>query len=92
MRSGREIDHSYCPVCRVPLLACARAAPEFMTLRAGTLDDAGWVTPIVQTFVESAIPWAVIPGVRTIPWAEFDFLELGREWVETAPPFAQTCG
>jgi hypothetical protein len=60
-----------------------------MSLRAGTLDDASWVTPIVQIFVESAIPWAVIPGVRVVPWEGFDYVALGREWAATAPAFAK---
>lgn len=86
--AGREIDQSFCPRCRVSLLSRARAAPDFTTLRAGTLDDAGWVVPIVQTFVESAIPWAVIPGVRAVPWAGFDYAAHGAEWRASAPDFA----
>ena len=85
--SGREVEHSSCPRCRVPLFARAPVAPDYMSLRVGTLDDASWVTPIAQTFVESAIPWAVIPGVRAVPWAEFDYVALGREWTATAPRF-----
>jgi hypothetical protein len=87
-RSGREVEHSHCANCRVPLVSRAPVAPDYMSLRAGTLDDAGWVTPIAQTFVESAIPWAIIPGVRSTPWETFDYAALGREWVETAPEFA----
>jgi hypothetical protein len=58
-----------------------------MSVRAGTLEDASWVRPIAQAFVESAIPWAVIPGVRAVPWAEFDFEALGRQWQARAPEF-----
>jgi hypothetical protein len=58
-----------------------------MSLRAGTLDDAGWVVPISQSFIESAIAWAVIPGVRVVPWDQFDYLALGAEWRATAPEF-----
>ena len=58
-----------------------------MSLRAGTLDDASWVSPVVQIWVESAIPWAVIPGVRSEPPETFDFVRLGREWARTAPRF-----
>jgi GNAT superfamily N-acetyltransferase len=91
-RSGREIEDSACATCRTPVFARARAAPDFMSLRAGTLDDADWVTPIVQTFVESAIPWAIIPGVRAVPWAGFDFAAYGSEWAKTAPEFAAAIG
>ncbi len=86
--SGREVEHGNCAHCRVPVFAHALIAPGFMSLRAGTLDDASWVAPIVQTFVESAIPWAVIPGVRAVTWEEFDYVALGREWAASAPRFA----
>jgi len=89
MRSGREIEHSFCSICRVPLFSRAPVAPDFMSLRAGALDDAGWVIPIVQTWVESAIPWAIIPGVRTERWVDFDYLALGREWAASAPEFVK---
>jgi hypothetical protein len=67
----------------------APVAPEYMSLRAGTLDDASWVVPISQSFVESAIPWAVIPGVRVVPWSEFDYAGLGAEWMASAPEFSR---
>jgi hypothetical protein len=54
--SGREIDHGLCPRCRFRVFARAPVAPDYMSLRAGTLDDAGWVVPVAQTWVESAIP------------------------------------
>jgi hypothetical protein len=38
-------------------------------------------------WVESAIPWAVIPGVRIVAWKDFDYVALGREWAATAPKF-----
>lgn len=86
-RSGREVEHGFCPECGVPVVSRAPVAPDFMSLRAGTLDDAGWVVPIAQAFTESAIAWAVIPGVRAVPWNKFDYVALGREWAETAPEF-----
>lgn len=88
MRSGRMVEHGFCPTCRVPIVARAPVAPDYMSLRAGTLDDAGWVKPIAQTFVESAIPWAVIPGVRAVSWDEFDYVALGQDWSASAPRFS----
>lgn len=66
------------------------SAPDYTTLLAGALDDASWVRPIAQTFVESAIPWAVIAGVQAVPWSEFDYVELGRQWTASAPQFASS--
>ncbi len=86
-RSGRQIDHTLCARCRCRVMSRAVLTPEYASLRAGTLDDASWVTPIAQTWVESAIPWAVIPGVRVVAWKDFDYAALGREWGATAPRF-----
>ena len=86
-RSGREVDHILCPACGTSLLASAPVAPDYTSIVAGTLDDARWIRPIAQTFVESAIPWAIIPGVRQVRWADFDYVTLGREWTVSAPRF-----
>lgn len=86
-RSGREIDHTLCSRCRCRVLSKSVAAPEFLSLRAGTLDDASWVVPIAQTWVESAIPWGVIPGVRIVAWKDFDYAALGQEWRAATPQF-----
>lgn len=86
--SGRQVEHGACGLCGTALIARARVAADYVSLRAGTLDDAGWVRPVVQTCVESAIPWAVIAGVPTLSWSEFDFEAAGRAWVAQAPRFA----
>lgn len=85
--SGRVVEHSACPVCRTPVWSRAPVAPDYMSLRAGTLDDASWVRPIAQSFVESAIPWAVIPDVPAVPWEAFDFVALGHAWTASGPAF-----
>jgi len=85
--NGREVDDSACVRCGVPILASAASAPKYTSLRAGTLDDAGWVVPIAQTWVASAIPWAIIPGVRQVEPDAFDYYELGKAWRATAPAF-----
>ena len=43
------------------------------------LDDASRVVPIVQTWMDGAIPWAVISGVRVVAWKRFDYAVRGRE-------------
>lgn len=86
-RTGRRVQQTWCPACGTAVSALAPVAPDYATLLAGTLEDASWVRPIAQTFVESAIPWAVIPGVRTVPWDEFDYVVLGQEWAKSAPEF-----
>jgi hypothetical protein len=83
----RRVHQGFCRVCHIAISGRAAAAPDYSTLLAGTLDDACWVRPIAQTFIESAIPWAIIAGVRSVAWSEFDFVELGREWAASAPDF-----
>lgn len=86
-RSGRELEHSFCPLCRGRIWVHALAAPDYASLRAGSFDDTSWIVPIAQTWVESAIPWAVMQGVRNVPPAEFDFYALGEAWRASAPRF-----
>jgi len=50
-------------------------------------EDNEVLVPIVHTWVESAISWAVIPGVRAFAWKDFDYASLAREWAATAPQF-----
>lgn len=85
--SGRELEHTYCPTCRVRLLVSAVAAPDYASLRVGTLDEAGWAVPVVQLYAQSAIPWALIPGVPTPPGEITDFVALAERWRATAPVF-----
>jgi hypothetical protein len=85
--AGRELEHSFCPACRGRIWVHNLAAPDYATLRAGTFDDTSWIVPIAQTWVESAIPWAVMPGVRNVPPDVFDFYALGEEWRASAPRF-----
>ena len=88
--SGRQIELSLCPTCRIRILARDPKAADYASLRVGTLDDARWVVPIAQTWVESALPWAVMPGVRIVGSCElFDFVALGQAWMASAPRFAQ---
>jgi hypothetical protein len=86
---GREVEDRACSTCSVPVLASAVAAPDYTSLRVGTLDDASWAVPIAQTWVGSAIPWAVIPGVRQVDPEDVDYYVLGEAWRATAPTFRE---
>lgn len=86
---GREVEDNTCGVCGTFMLAHAVATPDYTALRAGTLDDASWAVPIAQTWVTSALPWAVIPGVRQFEPKGFDFAAMIDAWRATAPTFAK---
>ncbi|WP_354035674.1 GFA family protein [Bradyrhizobium sp. S3.2.6] len=85
---GREVRNAACAHCRAGLTSNDVARPDFTALRAGTLDDASWAVPIVQTFVRSAIPWAVIPSIEQVEPKEFNYVNLSAAWRATAPVFS----
>jgi hypothetical protein len=84
---GVQAEHTLCSKCFGRLFAIRDAAPAYVNLRAGSLDDAGWVKPGAQTWTESALPWAVIPDVPAVPGESFDLERLSREWLASAPRF-----
>jgi hypothetical protein len=85
---GREVRITVCAHCHARLTFNDVARPDFTGLRAGTFDDASWAVPIAQTFVKSAIPWAVIPGVKQVDPKDFDYVNLSAAWRATAPIFS----
>jgi hypothetical protein len=87
--SGREMQDTICLACRTLMRTSNPETADFSTIRAGTLDDAGWVRPAAQTWVESAIPWAVIPDVPNLAWADFNHFAVGAQWQATAPKFVE---
>lgn len=86
-RSGRQVEQNLCPTCRSRIYAQAAEARDFLSLRAGTFDQTDWIVPIAQTWTESALPWALIPGVPHLPQEDFDFVAMGRDWQARAPRF-----
>lgn len=86
---GREIEDNACPGCGTFISGHARASPDYTSLRAGTLDDASWATPVAQTWVSSALPWAVIPGIPQFDRGSFNFATMIEVWRSTAPPFVR---
>ena len=54
--SGREIDIVRCAQCGGRLWHEPLAAPQFVFVMAGTLDDSSWVTPTSHIWIEQADP------------------------------------
>ena len=66
--SGGAVDRHFCPDCGSPLYSSSPTAPGLMIIKAGTLDDPGWVTPQMHLWTESAMPCTAIPaGVIAFP-------------------------
>lgn len=66
--SGGTVDRLFCPECGSPVLSDAPASPALVFIKAGTLDDASWVTPRIHIWTESAMACTAIPeGVPAFP-------------------------
>lgn len=71
--SGNQIAREFCPECGSPLFTRAFAKPEFVWIKAGSLDDPTLVKPTYQIWRDRAVLWAYIdaelpsfPGNRTV--------------------------
>lgn len=55
-----QIAHE-CPTCGVRVFSKTARTPGRLTLRLGTLDNTGWVSPVVALWMQSAQPWVRLP-------------------------------
>ena len=61
---GNDVSRSFCADCGTPLFSETAAQPQFLAVKAGSLDDPGQFKPIANIWVSSAQPWAHIdPGL-----------------------------
>jgi hypothetical protein len=66
--SGNKRAQVFCPECATPLYASAVDNPPTVTLRLGCLAERTQLTPGLQLWQQSALPWVselrAIPGVQ----------------------------
>jgi hypothetical protein len=55
--SGNVAQREFCEVCGTPLFAGSLARPEFVGIKAASLDDPSWFVPEADVWAESAQPW-----------------------------------
>src|SRR5215471_9521214 len=55
--SGNPVDRGFCSACGSPLVINETADPGHVILQAASLDDPGWVRPVVDIFTSIAQPW-----------------------------------
>jgi hypothetical protein len=60
--SGGELTRHFCPECGSPIFTSSPKHPEFVYVKAGTLDDPSAVQPAAQIWLDSAVPWHEVPA------------------------------
>jgi len=67
-QSGHIARRAFCPACGSPLFASTSARPDFVGIRAASLDDPTWFHPTADVWTASAQPWDVMePSVAKHP-------------------------
>lgn len=75
--SGREADYLRCADCGTRVWHEALAAPQYIFIAAGTLDDPSWVVPAAHIWTSRAAPSAHIPeGIYACKLGPVDRAEL----------------
>jgi hypothetical protein len=55
--SGSIAHRTFCPDCGSQLFASSSARPEFVGIKAGSLDDPSWFRAAADVWTASAQPW-----------------------------------
>jgi hypothetical protein len=55
---GDATERSFCSACGSPVFSVSAVMPDVAFIKAGTLDDASWITPAVEVWTGSAQPWS----------------------------------
>lgn len=58
---GNEIIRDFCQNCGSPLFTFSPHHPDFIWVKAGSLDDFSIVKPTHQSWMDSKVDWANIP-------------------------------
>jgi hypothetical protein len=59
--SGKTVRRHFCAACGSALWSEPEVLPDLGVIKAGSLDDSGWVRAQSCIYVDSAPAWAVIP-------------------------------
>ena len=73
---------AFCPDCGTRIYHAPRNEGEPISIKAGSLDETGWLRPVAQIWLRSAHPWVAIDceGVRCFDREPDDEAELERLW------------
>lgn len=85
--SGNIVRRGFCPDCGSPLVASSSGRPEFLAIKAASLDGPTLFRPTHHVYASSAQPWDPIgpklPAFARIPDAEQVLMRLMELKVKT---------
>jgi hypothetical protein len=55
---GTDTERRFCAACGSPIVSFVEVVPDLAFIKAGTLDDASWVSPAIEIWSRSAQPWS----------------------------------
>jgi len=88
--SGVAVISWFCGECGGRIYGERSGRPESMNLRAGTLDDTGWLKPIGHFYLKSAQAWIQpAEGAECHEIGPASFLPLAEKWRALWPEFFQ---
>lgn len=65
--SGKATHRTFCPECGSTIAHWADIMEGVTMVNVGSLDDPALVKPVMQIYCDSALPWAVLPGMQAFP-------------------------
>ena len=79
--SGADVTSWFCGECGARLYGERQGRPQIMNLRAGTLDDTSWLTPLAHFYTGSAQAWVQpATGAERHELQPADFSALMIKW------------
>jgi hypothetical protein len=86
--SGADVTSWFCGDCGARIYGERQGRPDTMNLRAGTLDDTTWLTPVAHMFLRSAQGWVhPASGAECFDVGPSDFRPLAERWRALWPEF-----
>src|SRR5262249_20350418 len=65
--SDRDVARYFCPTCGSGVFNEIELRPGLVTIKLGTLDEPGRVSPTYEVFARSKLPWLSIRDVDSFP-------------------------
>ena len=86
--SGADVTSWFCSDCGARIYGSRQSRPESINVRAGTLDDTSWLTPVAHMFTGSAQGWIQpAAGAECHEMQARDFRPLAAQWRVLWPEF-----